>query len=50
MDKVEKGSMKEKVLKILEAKNVTDKRSQKLHWSEFLDLLNAFNRSGIKFK
>jgi hypothetical protein len=33
MDKVEKGSMKEKVLKVLETNELTDKRSQKLHWS-----------------
>ena len=41
--------IKATVEKVLEELNFSKSRSQKLHWSEFLEMMNCFNKNGIFF-
>lgn len=43
-------NFKLKVLKILSDKNLTNKRPIKMHWSEFLELLQIFNENDVYFR
>lgn len=43
------SGIKDKVLQILEAADLTEKRAAKLDTDDFLALLNSFNEAGIHF-
>lgn len=50
VQKTEKNEFKSKVEKVLVDLKFDKMRSLKLHWTQFVELLNAFNKSGIYFK